>query len=233
MKNYLSSFLILTAPLAQYADEAKPKQPFIEYNNRISVFYPNHQTYERTKPNAFYVGVEAWEIAAISINSTNDETPLFHLLFEAELRFGYNFFYNRKDHITPIIGGGFIKDFTNFHSETLSWDSQNPNYVWRNIHSYSLPALGYGTLGFLYNHEFNTIFNLGFNCKGMIGAGGSNSHFNWGSPIIGVDMALPITFRFGYKRHWDFRIEPFYQYLHGSKNSMSYVGFRGTLGYRF
>lgn len=233
MKNYLSSFLILTAPLAQYADEAKPKKTFIEHNNRISVFYPNHQTYERIKPNAFYVGVEAWAVSTIATNSTNYKLDGFRLLFEGELRFGYNFFYNGKDHITPIIGGGFIKDLTKITAQTSSWNSQHGYYTVIGRYHYKIPGLGYGTLGFLYDHEFNTIFNLGFNCKGMIGAGGSNSHFNWGSPIIGVDMALPITFRFGYKRHWDFRIEPFYQYLHGSKNSIGYVGFRGTAGYRF
>lgn len=190
----------------------------------MSSFALFHQLYERTKPQAFYVGVEEWSLPVFSRYTSSRIVPLF----ECELRFGYNFFYNGKDRITPIIGGGFIKNLQEYHSSV--WDSKTQQFE---SEDYEVPALGYAVIGFLYDHEFNTIFNLGFNFKGMIGGGSSDSCFEWGSAVVGLDMALPITFRFGYKRHWDYRIEPFYQYLYGSENSISYLGFRGTLGYRF
>jgi hypothetical protein len=209
MKNFrlpltLSALCIATAALqADYAPEVE-KTPFIEYHNRIAVFTINHLVYERIKTNAFYVGVEGWVLPTFS-NSTLG-------IAEGELRLGYNYFWNGRDHLTPIVGGGIFKDVVE--------------------HGHEKPAIGYGTAGFLYDHEFTDVFNLGLNVKGILG-GASTKHFNWGNPIVGVDTSLPITFRFGHKRHWDARIEPFNIYLHGSRASSDYFGFRSTIGYRF
>lgn len=184
---------------------------FYEYHNRMAVFGPFHQTYERIKTDAFYVGVESWLLNIINSDA----------LAETEIRFGYNFFYNGRDHVTPFVGAGVITDFREHH-------------VRHGFYHYKRkPPVVYGVFGMLYDHEFNRLFNLGFNVKGLIGGPVKKKTFDWGSPVVGIDVAIPITFRFGYKRHWDFRIEPFYIYLHGSHISQNYFGGRSTIGYRF
>lgn len=184
---------------------AKTATPYIEYHNRMAVFTPFHQVYERIETDAFYAGVEAWIVPIIGGDFSK-------ALFEAELRFGYNLFYNSRDHLTPFAGIGSLIN---------TYEKQ------------SSLGMGYGVLGFLYDHEFNSIFNLGINVKGMIGGGSARKHHAWGNPIIGCDVALPITFRFGHKRHWDYRIELFNIYLHGAHASHDVFGFRNTVGYRF
>lgn len=196
----LALLFSLTAHADSAGSAANGAPTFYEYNNRMSVFSPLHQAYERTQPNAYYAGVEGW-FACPGIA-------------EAELRMGYNFFWNGRDHFTPFAGVGVFK---NVHHH----------------HHHSKPAIVYGTVGILYDHEFNSWFNLGFNVKGIFGGPVNEKHFDWGSPVVGVDTALPITFRFGHKRHWDYRIEPFNIYLHGSNASRDYFGFRNTIGYRF
>lgn len=236
MKNEYLKFLVpamLMMPLLAHADEAvfeiaqsdcnvsvktesncNETPSFYEYHNRISVFGPLHQAYERIKTDAFYVGVEAWLLNTVSNRCD--------LLGEAELRFGYNFFYNGRDHVTPFVGTGVIDDYglQRVRQEFFHHYKRKPPVV-------------YGVFGILYDHEFNRLFNLGFNVKGLVGGSVKKHHLNWGSPVVGIDVAIPITFRFGYRRHWDCRIEPFYIYLHGSQISQNYFGGRSTIGYRF
>ncbi len=199
------------ADCANSSDEKTATQEphFIQYHNRVALFMPFHQVYERIKNEAFYVGVDIW--AASVMNKNHENT-----LLDAELRMGYNFFFNGRDHFTPFAGLGFVEDFWEHHH-----------------HEHHHPGIVYGTMGFLYNHEFNTIFNLGVNGKFILGGPISEKHFKWGCPVAGFDIALPITFRFGYRRHWDFRLEPFYMYLGGTEQSQDYSGFRNTIGYRF
>ncbi len=194
----------------QKSIQQKIEPHFIQYHNRVILFAPAHQGYERIKPNAFYVGVEGYLVGILNKKEDNS------LLLDAELRMGYNFFFNGREHITPVVGIGYLEEFFKHHH-----------------HTYHKPGIVYGAVGFLYDHEFNTIFNLGFTAKFLIGGPVSEKRFDWGSPVTGADISLPITFRFGHKRHWDYRIEPFNIYLHGSNASQDYWGFRSTLGYRF
>lgn len=214
MKNKSLKILLslLSFPLLGCADSAptqEPESPFIQYHNRVALFAPLHQSYERIKPHSVYFGVE--EYALPVFNGRRLAT-----LFDAEFRAGYNFFFRGKDHLTAFGGVGF-------------------NELWKR-HDRHIPGILYGTVGFLYNHEFNTVFGLGANAKFLMGGPMSSSDdFSWGagSPVVGCDISLPITFRFGPKRHWDYRIEPFNIFLAGSEDSQNYFGFRGTLGYRF
>ncbi|MBS0620667.1 MAG: hypothetical protein JSS61_04325 [Verrucomicrobia bacterium] len=199
-------FALLFLSSYTFADQAPPQEPrYIQYHNRISVFSPCHQTYERIKNDAFYAGVEAYAVSAINKSDCNT-------LLDAELRMGYNFFFRGREHITPFAGIGYVQDFYKHHH---------------------LQGVLYGSLGFLYTHEFNTIFNLGLNGKLLVGGPVTGGEHHWGAPVVGADLALPITFRFGKDRHWDYRIEPFALFLHGSENSEDFWGFRGTIGYRF
>ena len=192
---------IANAEIAPIVPKTK-KNAFIEYHNRMTVFSPSHIAYERIKTRAFYVGIDAWVAPYIARNNA--------FLGEAELRMGYNFFFNGCDHLTPIGGVGYLQEW--HHSS----------------------GIVYGALGFLYDHEFNSIFNLGLNAKGLIGDPiNRHRYLNLGAPVIGCDVSLPITFRIGHKRHWDYRIEPFNLYVHGTNGSRNFFGFRESIAYRY
>lgn len=233
MKKLKIALSLLLLPIFAHADgefamqdvnssmQQQAQTPFIEYHNRMAVFGPAHQVYERIKTDAFYTGVEAWLVNVITSKSHH------WLLGEAEFRMGYNYFYNGRDHVTPFVGVGALKNYRARNCDCSVWGKDT------NHHFVKLPLVAYGVLGFLYDHEFNSIFNLGLNLKGMIGGGVNKKNHDWGSPIYGLDASLPITFRFGHKRHWDIRIEPFDIYLHGKHVQVNYFGFRSTLGYRF
>lgn len=206
---YLIAITLAAKPLFVQSDQSK-KSEFIQYHNRVVLFLPFHQCYERIKNDAFYVAAEAFFV----------RSKKSHILLNSELRMGYNYFFDQKDHLSPFVGMGHIKDFY-FHHH---------NHLLRLRHK---PGVAYGALGFLYVHEFNSVFNLGINGKAILGAPVSKKHFNWGAPVIGVQFTVPITFRFGCHRHWDLRLEPFNLYLHGSKAVEDYSGCITTLGYRF
>ena len=214
-------FLFLATALA-HADDIDDSL-FYEYHNRIAVFSPYHITYERIKTDAFYTGVEGWLVGSL----TGDAD----VIGDAELRMGYNLFWNQRDHFTPFAGVGFFKDFSRVH--TRHWKCDEYDYCHFHRSRHHIPGVIYGTVGFLYDHEFNDVFNLGFNAKGLAGGPVSTKFVDWGSPVFGLDVALPITFRFGYRRHWDARLEPFNLYMHGEQFDRNYFGFRSTVGYRF
>lgn len=246
MKKIYEKIVLALLPLCGYAaNSADPipvgSWPFNEYENRIVIFPPWHLVYERIKPNDFYIGIEGWITGAVRSVPTfynshehqfSDDKTRFIFIAEAEFRLGYNYFYNGRDHFTPILGGGVFKDTSKYWIHTWGWDYYRGSYSYDSP-DYHLPWLGYGTVGFLYNHEFNSIFNLGANLKGILGGGISSEYMKWGSVVLGFDIAFPFTFRFGHKRHWDIRLEPFNIYLHGSHNSRNYVGGRSTIAYRF
>ncbi len=205
------------AAVKEVKKETKTTQaqtPFIEYNNRMVVFAPNYQSYERTQPDAFY-----WGLLGYLTNTINQDGDT-HPFLQSEFRLGYNYFYNGRDHFTPYAGIGYINDFRKTH------------------HHYRLSTEGetlFGEVGFLYDHEFNTVVNLGINLKGLVGGVvGHQRHHNWGDgAVYGFDVGVPLTFRFGRKRHWDFRFEPFNVYLRASSENHNYFGFRNAFAYRF
>ena len=206
------------------AKKEKPasKTPYIEYHNRMAVFAPWHQVYERIKPNAFYAGVEAY---IVPVWGTGHRS----WLADAELRMGYNFFWDGKQHMTPIAGVGVLEVGRDRHH-----------------HFRHKPEIVYGTLGCLMDYEFNSVFNLGANIKLLVGGNVHHDHHHhkqfpwmhhkehgWKSVVWGYDLAIPFTFRFGRNRHWDFRLEPFNIFLKSRHSSRDLWGFRNTIGYRF
>jgi len=227
LKNYLfSGFMVVSmGTTGLFADDSTQEgAKYPQYNNRMAVFEVIHQLYERTKNDAFYVGVDVWEANRIGGNAG--------AFGEAELRMGYNFFYNGRDHVTPLVGIGAFKDFHHFEEYEIEYSDSGISTL-HEVRKRKAAVL-YGTLGFKYCHEFNSIFNLGADLKGLLGGSvDANKLSTWGGAVWGVDVAMPITFRFGHKRHWDLRIEPFDIYMHGSERAENYFGFRSTLGYRF
>lgn len=203
----LSALAYADQPTTPASQKSEPQ--FIEYNNRMVVFNFTHQCYERTQPNALYAGVEGY--CLFSVNNGH------HGMFlNSQLRFGHNYFWNGRDHLTPLVGIGYAQSFWRHHH-----------------HTKHKPGVIYGLIGFNYDHEFNTVVNLGFTGKFLIGGPVSDKHQEWGSYVLGMDVSLPLTFRFGGKRQWDYRFEPFNILLSGPMLTQDYFGFRNTLGYRF
>lgn len=200
-----------------------------QYGNRMVVFHIFRLNYERIKPNALYVGADAWFTWAMRSPSSDYHTNNIGFIGEAEFRLGYNFLFNGKNHLTPLIGTGVFKDCgPSLHKKKVT----RTNY--RYNRSFPIKTLVYGTFGFLYDHEFNSIFNLGLNLKAIVGGDIGGARWRrWGNPVLGFDVTLPITFRFGRERHWDFRFEPFDIFLNGRRFDMNYFGFRTAFGYRF
>ncbi len=216
--------LLLLAGIGYAKEPVKTPTPFVEHHNRIVIFDPLHQAYERIKPNALYAGIEAWLTAAYNHKHS--------VILETEFRMGYNFFFNGRDHLTPVLGVGVFKDYERHDHRTVVEDWGYFTVSWHKRKA--RPAIVYGMAGVLYDHEFNSVVNLGLNVKGMVGgSSGKKRGPTWGSTIVGVDVSVPLTFRFGPKRHWDIRIEPFNIYMHGSKAAEDYFGFRSTIAYRF
>ena len=154
-KTSLKASLLTLLPLFSFAECSDAKvcnTLFIEYSNRMSVFSPTHQAYERIKPGALYIGIEAWAAGAISsqFNTT--------AIGEGEVRIGHNFFYNERDHFTPFVGGGIFSDFADH--DKYSWSRDEWGHFHFHHSSHKLPAVGYGTIGIRYDHEFGSIFKI-------------------------------------------------------------------------
>ncbi|MBS0615502.1 MAG: hypothetical protein JSR58_03000 [Verrucomicrobia bacterium] len=222
-KLFLAGTALTTLTFAEEPAKTVQTTPFIEYNNRMFCFSTNQIGYERIKPHSIYAGIDIWYLSMLTSHNFD------HLVGEIEFRMGYNFFYNGRDHFTPVGGIGYFQDAGILHS-----GKSNGIFKFRHFEESHIPGIFYGMGGFLYDHEFNTIFNMGLNLKAMLGGQtGSKKHHSWGSTVYGVDVGVPFTFRFGHRRHWDIRIEPFNVYMHGSQFHRNYFGFRGTVGYRF
>ncbi len=230
--NYLKlSCLALLATSFGFADEAivtstivlnpKTETPFIEYHNRMIVFSPFYQGYERIKTDDLYFGLQAWLIPAGSHHK---------MLGEVEFLGGYNFFYNGRDHLTPVVGVGLFTDYSIVKHSYYFWDD-NGSTAYSHHHK---NRVAYGTVGFLYDHEFNRLFNVGLNVKALAGSVvGPRRAETVHKTTVGFDVAIPLTFRFGKNRHWDFRLEPFDIYMYRPHDSNNYYGFRNSIGYRF
>lgn len=197
------SFLVLSGEIL-----AEQQSAPIHYNNRI-VFFPNHLCYERIKPDSMYAGIEGCVLSFLNPKKT-------HLYLNAEVRIGYNFFFVEKEHVTPFLAFGYIEEFNVCH-----WQIKHEN------------GIGYGAMGVLYEHEFNGVYSLGVNSQLILGNDLFNNQDTSGFFVIGFDVAIPVTFRRGKQKNWDFRLEPFNTYLHQSRCSQNIYGLRSTIGYRF
>jgi|ERR1700722_8625067 len=199
MKNKLLPLFAILPLFAFSTEGTATKSEFPQYNNRVVLFMPLHQSYERIKNDDFYAGIQGF------VTTCNTD----RLLVNGELRLGYNFFFNQRDHVTPFAAGGYLR-------------------------AQHVQAVAYGAVGFLYTHEFTSDFNLGLNAKAIVGGPvGHHSDLNWGSPVGGGQVGVPFTFRFGRDRHWDARLEVFDLFLISSHHAKNFAGCITSLGYRF
>lgn len=192
-------------------DKSKAKmvvQPVIpQYDNRFG-FAPDRLVYERTKNDAFYFGLDLWG-GLIFNGNRHHRNNWYGRLWEGEVRFGYNLFYNQRDHFSPFVGGG---------------------YLYNNVGSFHKAQFAYEALGFIYTHDFNSTFSLGFNLKGLAGQQVSNHYakkFAWGG-----DVSVPFIFHLA-NSHWDISFEPYYLYMSFPEHHQGVVGSRGAFNYHF
>ncbi len=229
---FLSSSIIFGLDVqADSQQKAAQPSPYYPYDNRLAVIFPL-QSYERIKPNSLYAAFESWLTYAL-IGGNNFNNFSGGWIGEAELQMGYNVLYTNKDHLTPFFGVGVFKDWKK-EPHVTSWILVNGSYWAVNSTEKSyLPLLIYGSFGVLYDHDFNSVFSLGWHFKGMMGGPTDNKSWGWQSPVVGLDASLPFTFRMGQNRHWDLRLEPFLIYWYSSQVQRGYLGLRGNLAYRF
>lgn len=231
MKNKFILSACVLAPFLCFAQQNTEQEPLNDtksprYHNRMAVFGPLHQVYERTKPQSFYTGIEAWMLFG-----KTKETPGHTKFLNAEMRFGYNVLIKNKNYLTPFVGVTYIQNFATHYHYEWSYSDNKLEELRKNI---TTSGMLFGGLGLYYDHAFSSIFDLGVKAKGMMGGKVSENKPALKAPITGLDVALPMTFRFGPHRHWDFRLEPFCIALWGSSNDyQTILGFRNTIGYRF
>ena len=195
-------------PEQQIAVQVKPNLVSPQYDNRFGFSF-DRLVYERTKTDSMYFGLDGW--AALCFSHSRHHNRVWRSVIEGEARLGYNLFFNGRDHLTPVVGGGYM-------SNSVGNFRRNARFA-------------YATAGFLYSHEFNTVFGWGVNLKGLAGQQVSQHYekkFAWG-----VDLCIPLVFRFGHYRHWDATLEPFYLYMESNHRDQGIFGGRGTVAYRF
>lgn len=195
---------------AQKPQKAMPASSTIapvapQYANRFGFSF-DRLVFDHNKPDSIYFGLDAW----MSYFFSHSRNSHYGRLYETEVRIGYNLFYNGRDHFTPLVGTG---------------------YLYNNVGEFHHAKIAYATGGFRYYHEFNTVFGWGLSLKGLAGQQIGKQEakkFAWG-----VDLCLPIVFRFSHGRHWDVSLEPFYLYVESNHKHQGVFGGRGTIGYQF
>jgi hypothetical protein len=183
--------------------KSQPVAP--QYNNRVGLS-PFCAIYERLELNCLYFGIDVWVPVIYSHNRHNH----WGSLIKGEARVGYNLLYNGCDHVIPVAGVG---------------------YLFNNVGVFNHAKFGYVMAGLIYFHEFNSIFGWGINLKALAGEQLSNTEPK--KVAWGVELSIPITFRFGHFRHWDVTVQPDYLYIESHHQHQGVFGGRGTLGYRF
>ena len=181
-----------------------------EYENRISFNCPLvGLSYERIKPNSFYIGIDG-----------NAFFPTFSgsdiLNFEA--RVGHHFSREARYHFIPTVGGGYLQ------IEELLSGFFTGDYA-------DSPRFAYASIGFCYQYERITgqlpcgpihTMGIGINIQGLLAYRFPREWYHHSQqygkttgafPVFGFRGSIPIIFRFGQQLAWDFRIEPCFLYL--------------------
>lgn len=196
-----------------YGQAQQMKTSDVNYNNRIMFF----EGYERTEDNSVYFGLVAW----ISPNYLSHSDAW---IFEGEARLGYNHAFNKKTKLTAYAGGGYLDDIKRSHQHHRSY--------LRHLKEHSL-EFGYGAIGVNISHMFDHLFGVGLNVKGMYGKGTIGSVYHDNEWAGGMDIGVPLIFKFGGHRRFDIRFEPFYMFLKSSQDETNYLGNRLFVGVGF
>ncbi len=176
-----------------------------QYGNRFGFSF-DRLVYDHTRADELYFALDFWMPYFFSNNRNNR----YGNLYEAEIRIGYNLFYDGCDHITPLFGVG---------------------YQYNNVGDFHNAKFAYTTAGLRYYHECNSVFGWGFYLKGLAGQQIGKKEakkFAWG-----IDLSIPFVFRFTKSRRWDLTLEPFYLYMESNHKHQGVFGGRGTFGYQY
>lgn len=132
---------------------------------------------------------------------------------QVEARLGYNLSMQGNDLLCPYAGVGWLKSFS------------KPNL--KDCH-FPYGQMFFGSLGLSYNHELLSIFYLGFRSEILLGSATNKNNFTYG-----FEGRIPITFLFGHKGKFDFRLEPFAIFLSEKSISSDFYGLLLSMGFKF
>lgn len=130
---------------------------------------------------------------------------------QIETRLGYNMMCNDNDYLCPYLSAGWLKGY-------------------KNDNLFKKANIFFGALGLAYDHEILSIFHIGFRSELLLGSKIKDSKNNL---IYGFEGRIPITFYFGEKRKFDFRLEPFAIFLNEKTHSSDLWGLLFNLGYKY
>ena len=228
----LKLFLIFTAFIF-IANADEPESPALnaqsnvlpQYEHRIGINFPLIGiSYERIKPNSYYIGIDG-DLFFPALN-------YFCGVINAEARSGYHFFNGIHHHFIPIAGGGYLQI--------------NPLFGFKRE---DVQEFAYASLGCRYEYEQmkGLPCSMGINAQGLLAYRlpqewdyspspclyplKKHEKITAAFPVFGFKGSVPVTFRFGQQKNWDFIFEPFFFYLssHKIKVDQTYIKSSGSL----
>lgn len=227
-KAFFSALLSLAAVTGfgiEKAELQKPEMP--QHSHRMTVFSPNHLSYEYMANDDLYFKVDG-EIDTAYDTAKDTQVHPAHF----ELKFGRTYFLNDQDHVRPVLGGGIYRDLRAF--EVVEYSREFGK--WLTVDELQNVAIGYGLIGVDVDHEFNSRLALGLSIKGIIGgpigtlSRAEQNIFPAKSVYFGGDFSLPFMIRLGSTRNWELRLEPYALVIN---DGTRYIGHRSGVAYRF
>lgn len=176
---------------------------YIKNYDNRLALFPNFFSYDNIKKESLYYALEGF------YNLIGSQCA------QTELRIGYNMVVGDNDYFCPYLCGGWLKSFKN--------DVIKNNFLNR-------ANIFFGGLGLCYDHEILSIFHVGFRSELLIGSSIKKSTHCF---TYGFEGRLPITFYFGHKGKYDFRLEPFAIFLSTNNGSSDLWGLIANFGYKF
>lgn len=165
--------------------------------------FPNFLTYEKIANASLYYSFEGF------YNIIGSRCA------QIETRIGYNMNFKNNDYFCPYVAGGWLKSFHSTCAKNNTLDQL---------------SLFFGGLGLCYDHEILSIFHIGFRSEILLGSSvkAKKDHLTYG-----FEGRVPLTFYFGHKGKYDFRLEPFAIFLSNNNTSCDLWGLILSLGYKF
>lgn len=225
MKSFLNTILAsvaLAGPAFAVPDKcAVDDAPAPRYKNRVSIS-PTSLSFEHLSDDSWNWGFEYFEAPAFRAKNLDVTTGV------AAIKIGYGFSVDGRSRITTSVGASMFREE---NTATLYADVKDEMDVTlsREI-TVKNPYLIHGTVGFGAEYDLMKSLTVGLNVHGMGGQVWGGTIDKMGDMSWGLNMSLPLTFRFGGCSQWDARFEPFTYLL---KDYANYVGGKAALGYRF
>lgn len=225
MKSFLNTVLAsvaMAAPaFAVVQDKCAAEENVPRFKSRISVS-PTSLSFERMSEDSWSFGFEYFTAPAFRAKNLDVTTGV------ASVKVGYGFAIDPRSRVTASVGASMFRE-ENTATIYAGVRDQMGVTLSREI-TVKNPYLIHGTVGFGAEYDLMKTLTLGLNVHGMGGQVWGGTIDKMGDMSWGLNMSLPLTFRFGQCSQWDARFEPFTYLLRDYAN---YVGGKAALGYRF